>query len=66
MVDENVKCRHACITAATLRDDDNTRLKERHKESYLTVCKQYRLTSGKGFTIWEVLAITTLWTSRET
>ena len=42
---------HACITAVTLRDDDGTRIKERHKESYLSLCKlieQCRLPSGKG------------------
>jgi hypothetical protein len=43
---------HACITAVTLRDDDDVSVKERHAQSYHAVCDlidQHRLPSVKGF-----------------
>jgi hypothetical protein len=43
---------HACITAMTLRDDDDVWIKERHAQSYHAICKlieQQRLPSRNGF-----------------
>ncbi|KAJ8588155.1 hypothetical protein M405DRAFT_793418 [Rhizopogon salebrosus TDB-379] len=43
---------HVCITALTLRDDDDTCVKERYGRSYHAVCElieQHSPPSGKGF-----------------
>jgi hypothetical protein len=42
---------HACITALTLRDEDDLWIRDRRTQSYHAVCKlidQHRLASGKG------------------
>jgi hypothetical protein len=43
---------HVCITALTLRDNDNAWIKERYGQSYHAVCElieRHSLPSGKGF-----------------